>query len=244
MDYQAPLAEPTPYPLTAADFNDDGVLDLAVADYFADRVIILLGSPNGAWKLGECQPMARPIAIEAADLNRDGNVDLLVASQGSGGLQILYGTGTGRFEPGPHLSCTRPRSISICDVNGDGWPDVVISQVDGVTVFTSHAGRRFTARTLSTAGVSQVVEEFHSVFSPRSAPRLWALTGREREVARLVCLGYRAGEIGRLLGIGRRTVETYIANILSKLGLESKRQLERYAPWGLEAPPLRVSGHE
>ncbi len=231
MDDQAPFAEPAPYPLTAADFNGDGILDLAVADYLADRVIILLGGTNGAWKLGESQPAVRHVAIEAADLDRDGNVDLLVASQGSGGLLVLYGTGTGQFEPGPHLACARPRSISICDVNDDGQLDIVVSQARGVTIFIAH-GRSFTAQALSTAGVGRAVEAFHSTLTPPPGPKIWTLTSREREVARLVCLGYSAGEIGRLLGIGRRTAETYIAGALAKLGLGSKRQLERYAPWG------------
>ncbi|HZV50828.1 MAG TPA: FG-GAP-like repeat-containing protein [Candidatus Dormibacteraeota bacterium] len=232
-------AEPAPYPLTVADFNRDGILDVAVADYLADRIVILLGTPGGAWELGACHPAVRPVAIEAADLDGDGSVDLLVASQGSGGLQIMYGTGRGTFEPGPHLECARPRSISICDVNGDGLPDVVVSAATGVTVFISSGrGRSFTARTLPTVGVGQAVEELHPMLTPHRGSRIWTLTARERQVARLACLGYSAGEIGRLLGIGRRTVETYIAAALSKLGLRSKRQLEQCAPWGAtEAHP-------
>ncbi|HZU17502.1 MAG TPA: FG-GAP-like repeat-containing protein [Candidatus Dormibacteraeota bacterium] len=225
-------AEPAPYPLTAADFNGDGILDLAVADYLADRIVIVLGRPGDVWELKECHPVVRPVAVEAADLDGDGSIDLLVASQGSGGLQVMYGSGRGTFEPGPHLECPPPRSISICDVNGDGQPEVVVSQARGVTVFTSRGRRGFTVRTLPTAGVGRMIDGLHP--TPAGESRIWVLTGRERQVARLACLGYSAGEIGRLLGIGRRTVETYLAGALSKLGLESKRQLERHAPWGRE----------
>ncbi|MBJ7599084.1 LuxR C-terminal-related transcriptional regulator [Candidatus Nephthysia bennettiae] len=52
-----------------------------------------------------------------------------------------------------------------------------------------------------------------------------ALTAREAEVARLGAQGLTARDIGRQLFIGERTVETHLANVYVKLGLESKREL-------------------
>jgi DNA-binding CsgD family transcriptional regulator len=56
-----------------------------------------------------------------------------------------------------------------------------------------------------------------------------ALTAREREVARLTAQGHTAREIGERLFIGRRTVETHLANAYAKLGVTSKVELARRA---------------
>jgi ATP/maltotriose-dependent transcriptional regulator MalT len=56
-----------------------------------------------------------------------------------------------------------------------------------------------------------------------------ALTGREREVARLAARGHTAREIGERLFIGTRTVESHLASTYAKLGLSSKRELVRRA---------------
>lgn len=56
-----------------------------------------------------------------------------------------------------------------------------------------------------------------------------ALTGREREVASLAAQGYTAAEIGAQLFIGRRTVESHLANGYAKLGIRNRRELIRRA---------------
>ncbi len=55
-----------------------------------------------------------------------------------------------------------------------------------------------------------------------------SLTDREREVALLARRGYTAKEIGERLFIGRRTVESHLQTIYSKVGVRSKRDLVRY----------------
>lgn len=56
-----------------------------------------------------------------------------------------------------------------------------------------------------------------------------ALSDRERDVAVLAARGDTAREIGEHLFIGRRTVETHLANVYLKLGVASKRELVRRA---------------
>ncbi|HUS68483.1 MAG TPA: response regulator transcription factor, partial [Kofleriaceae bacterium] len=55
------------------------------------------------------------------------------------------------------------------------------------------------------------------------------LSTREREVLPLAAEGLTSAEIGKKLAIGRRTVETYRANLLRKLNLKSQAELVRYA---------------
>jgi DNA-binding CsgD family transcriptional regulator len=56
-----------------------------------------------------------------------------------------------------------------------------------------------------------------------------SLTRREREVARLAATGMTAKDIARALFVGKRTVETHLASIYAKLGVDSKVQLVRRA---------------
>jgi non-specific serine/threonine protein kinase len=54
------------------------------------------------------------------------------------------------------------------------------------------------------------------------------LSPREREVADLVAEGLRNREISSRLVISRRTAESHVAHILTKLGLSSRVQLATY----------------
>jgi non-specific serine/threonine protein kinase len=55
------------------------------------------------------------------------------------------------------------------------------------------------------------------------------LTRREREVAMLIGQGKTNGEIATELVLSKRTVETHVSKILSKLGMTSRAQIMRWA---------------
>jgi DNA-binding CsgD family transcriptional regulator len=55
------------------------------------------------------------------------------------------------------------------------------------------------------------------------------LSARERDVAHLAVEGLTARQIGERLHIGERTVETHLANLYVKLGVDSKRDLVQHA---------------
>ena len=56
-----------------------------------------------------------------------------------------------------------------------------------------------------------------------------SLTRREQEVARLAATGMSAKEIAEMLFVGKRTVESHLASVYAKLGVDSKLQLVRRA---------------
>jgi non-specific serine/threonine protein kinase len=64
------------------------------------------------------------------------------------------------------------------------------------------------------------------------------LTIREREVAALVAQGKSNGEIADELVVSKRTIETHISNILSKLGFTQRAQIIR---WAIEARPTKAT---
>jgi DNA-binding NarL/FixJ family response regulator len=64
---------------------------------------------------------------------------------------------------------------------------------------------------------------------PALDPELDQLTGREREVLRLIARGYTYKEIARELFISIKTVETHVSSVLRKLQLSTRHQLARWA---------------
>jgi DNA-binding NarL/FixJ family response regulator len=60
-------------------------------------------------------------------------------------------------------------------------------------------------------------------------PELDQLTGREREVLRLIARGYTYREVGRELFISVKTVESHVSSVLRKLQLSTRHQLTRWA---------------
>jgi len=65
--------------------------------------------------------------------------------------------------------------------------------------------------------------------TPSLDPELDQLTGREREVLRLIARGYTYKEIARELFISIKTVETHVSSVLRKLQLSTRHQLARWA---------------
>jgi DNA-binding NarL/FixJ family response regulator len=55
------------------------------------------------------------------------------------------------------------------------------------------------------------------------------LTQRETEVLKLIALGFTNKEIAHQLGVGVKSVETYKARGIEKLGLKTRAELVRYA---------------
>ncbi len=63
----------------------------------------------------------------------------------------------------------------------------------------------------------------------RSSGEHPTLSPRETEVLRLMALGYTNREIAEQLSLSVRTVETHRSHVQQKLGLDSRRELTRYA---------------
>src|SRR4029077_12711914 len=81
-----------PDAIVAGDFNNDGKLDLAVANSTDGTVTLLLGSGDGTFTQATGSPYAvghGPYQIAAADFNGDGKLDLAVANLTDGTVSIL-----------------------------------------------------------------------------------------------------------------------------------------------------------
>ena len=119
----------SPDSLTAADFNGDGKLDLAVVNSAANNVSIVLGNGDGTFiPGGTAATGSAPHSVAVADFNRDGRRDLAVANDGSGDVSVLLGNGDGTFQPAvSYSSGSNPHSVAVGDFNHDGRPDLAVA---------------------------------------------------------------------------------------------------------------------
>ena len=116
-----------PESVVAADFNGDGMADLAVADLTGFSVSVLLGKGNGTFRQAVDYYVYGPPALAAADLDGDGIIDI-AASAGfdPAGVSVFKGNGDGTFKPQVfYPGGTESEYVVVGDFNGDGKPDLV-----------------------------------------------------------------------------------------------------------------------
>jgi hypothetical protein len=113
-----------PQAVVTADFNRDGVPDLAVACDSPAGLRILYGGATGfAVASIDSDPYLNVLAT--ADLNRDGRPDLVAASTRNSSVTVFLGSATGPKRAAEASTGGSPRGIAVADVNADGAPDVV-----------------------------------------------------------------------------------------------------------------------
>jgi uncharacterized protein (TIGR03437 family) len=145
--------------VTIADFNRDGVLDLAVIGQVLGgfgpppavpgHVYIGLGKGDGSFS-GPLAPVplsATPLFIAAADFNHDGTPDLAIEA---GTTFIFLGNGDGSFraEPTLNIGIANPGSMAAGDWTGSGNPGLAIfSSITpaGIALFASNGDGTFSS---------------------------------------------------------------------------------------------------
>ena len=122
--------------IVKGDFNEDGVIDLAVnASSRPSGVVVFLGNGDGSFQPAVKYPSRRPYDLLTADFNGDGHLDFVTMR--SGGWSMLLGNGDGTFQAAvDHANLTKDEWTMVApDLNGDGLPDLVISDSYNLAVF-------------------------------------------------------------------------------------------------------------
>ena len=156
---QITFGNPTNYPVgtqpgavATGDFNQDGKLDLAVANAASNNISILLGNGDGTFQTTMNYAVGPdPVSIGVVDLNLDNNLDLAAAFYGNnppaptGGVTLLLGNGDGTFQSATTLaSSDYPTGVATGDFNNDTKPDLAVSNIDGpVSVFLGNGDGTF-----------------------------------------------------------------------------------------------------
>jgi VCBS repeat protein len=139
--------------ITAADFNGDGAIDLAVPHRDGGQSRIYVASPKGKFSpqhtLSFGPPNASIRMAEAVDMNGDHVLDI-VAIDERVGTTIYFGRRDGSFSSGVAVAGAKPApyALIVGDLNADGKPDIVVGNVEAPSVvyFNDGTGRRFHAQ--------------------------------------------------------------------------------------------------
>jgi len=144
-----PVANKPVARIVTADFNHDGILDVAVtnndqnaASYtYVPSLSVLLGNGAGAFSAAKTYDTGSGTSsVAIADFNNDTHPDIAVAN----GLRsaypdnrvgILYGDGKGAFSAAQRfVSGLNPFDLSVADFNTDGKPDIATPNFRGEDV--------------------------------------------------------------------------------------------------------------
>ncbi len=148
VDYPATLG---PYHLAVGDLDNDGDLDLAVANADSDLVRVFLNLGNGTF--AEQGPALitgdGPRSLAIGDLDRNGSLDVAVAHELAGNVAVLLNNGDATFtQQGSYSTGNGPFAVAIGDLNGDTWPDLVVanSQSNSVSVLSNLGNGAFSGQ--------------------------------------------------------------------------------------------------
>ena len=134
----------------SADFNGDGIPDLAIMASYSNAVYILLGNGDGTFKVANGSPIngvgntpcssqfqASNCSMAVGDFNHDGKADLAETSDFDNTVIILLGNGDGTFAPASGSPITVghfPEAVAIGDFNSDGVLDLAVANANDNTV--------------------------------------------------------------------------------------------------------------
>ena len=141
-----------PSDLVLVDVDEDGDLDLVVANVHSSDLSVLFNDGKGG--LGGTRRFptgAQPTYLGVADLNGDGHRDLLTTSYGdflyvvNGDIlntySTLLGDGKGNFSfHADHITAPGPFDPRLNDWTGDGIPDLLVSSRFGYLMFNRSLG--------------------------------------------------------------------------------------------------------
>jgi hypothetical protein len=135
--------------VAAADFDQDGRLDLVAAD-FGDATATVLRNLGGSFGSGgDAAVGAYPSAVATGDVSGDGKPDAVTADSGADTVTVLLNNGSGTLTAaGSFTAGAMPSSVAVADLNADGKADVVTANTfsDTVAVLLSAGGGSLNAR--------------------------------------------------------------------------------------------------
>ena len=140
--------------LATGDFNSDGKIDLAVANWGANNVSIFLGAGDGTFASAvnySTGPYPSSIAID--DFNGDGKADLVLGSETpgiQGTMTVLLGIGDGTFVlHAQYPAGMQSRSVVSGDFNGDKKADLAFANngAGDVSIFFGNGDATFAGPT-------------------------------------------------------------------------------------------------
>jgi hypothetical protein len=214
-----------------ADFNGDGLQDVALVDFLTDSVRVMTAEPGGTFRITATLAARRgPRSIVAADFNGDRVPDLAVAEFLSGEISVFGGRVNGQFEAARTVRVGEGvNSIIAHDLDGDARRDIVAANaLSGAVLLLKNAGDgsfdapaeigRANAVTILAVDVDDDgVQDLAALNANGTDARVFAGRGAGRFAAA------KAGDVARVLsaataGAARTTTSASIARLNKMAG--------------------------
>lgn len=138
-----------PDAVATADFNEDGHIDVVVANNSSGNATVLLGDGKGGMTFEtNCPAGTVPEGVGAGGFNTNGIPDMVASTTYGGAVLYFRGLGNGNFMPSSSLSLGIsggiPSRVLTGDFNHDGKLDFVVAvNPDGVSTFLGNGNSTF-----------------------------------------------------------------------------------------------------
>jgi hypothetical protein len=138
--FALPSGETGPIALTVADFNQDGIPDLAIVNQTSNNVTVLQGVGNGTFKPFSGSPLTvgnLPVAIASGSLAGSTGPALAIVNQKDQTVTVYLGNGNGTFfasSQSPLATDSTPSGVAIADFVQQSLGGIAVTNTGSGTV--------------------------------------------------------------------------------------------------------------
>ncbi|CAF0957422.1 unnamed protein product [Adineta steineri] len=198
-----------PCSVVVNDFNQDGYIDIAVANNGTNNIGIFINNGNGTFRNQQMLSTnsSRPSFLAVGDFNNDNHSDMAVIYYGTDNIGIHLANKDGTFQTGVTYSTgydSLSYSLAIGDFNHDKQLDIVVTNygTNNIGIFLGYGNGKFTNQQIYTT-------------TPNSHPTSVTLGdfNQDNQLDILVS-NYGIGSIGLFLNQGNGTFAKQILHLI------------------------------